>query len=206
MFRNRTHAGQLLAKKLFLLKEPGNTLILGIPRGGVKVAYEVAKEFGMKMDVLVVRKLGYPNNEELAIGAVGAGEAYLNDQLIRETGLSRTFLDTKIRMKQEEVRRRYELFRGKRTMYSVTGKTVIMIDDGAATGSTLILALRLLRKQGPKRLIVAIPVAPAETVKKLEREADLVICLEQPTLFSAIGQFYDDFTQVEDYMVKECLK
>ena len=206
MFRNRTHAGQLLAKKLFPFKESGNTLILGIPRGGVKVAYEVAKEFGMKMDVLVVRKLGYPSNEELAIGAVGADEVYLNDQLIRETGLSRTFLDTKIKMKQEEVQRRYELFRGKQKMYSVTGKTVIVIDDGAATGATLVLALRLLRKQRPKQLIVAIPVAPPDTIKKLEREADLVVCLEQPALFSAIGQFYDDFTQVEDYMVKECLK
>lgn len=206
MFRNRTHAGQLLAKKLFLLKDPGNTLVLGIPRGGVKVAYEVAKEFGLRLDVLVVRKLSHPGNEELAIGAVGADECYLDDRLVRELGLSRTFLETKIAMKQEEVRRRYEMFRGKKPMYTTAGKTVIIIDDGIATGATMLLAVRLLKKQRPKRLIVAVPVASPEAVRKLEREVDLVVCLEQPPMLRAIGEHYDDFTQVEDYVVKECLK
>ncbi len=204
MFQDRKQAGRFLALKLQQYKHKKNVLILGIPRGGVEVAAEMSRELQLPLDIIVVKKIGFPGNEELAIGATGLQEYILNEDLTARVPAS--YLQEQIKQKQREVKERYILLRGKRSLYSVKGKTVIVVDDGIATGATVKMAVQLLRQQKAKKIIVAIPVGPAESVQQLKKLADGVICLEQPTLFYAIGEFYRSFEQVEEEEVKRLLK
>lgn len=204
MFKNRKEAGILLAEKLASYKNKKDTLILAIPRGGVEVAYEAAKRLSLPLDVVVVKKIGFPGNEELAVGAAGLDSYYLNEKIAMN--VPQDYLDEQIRVKQKEVKKRYELLRGKKPLYSVKNKNAIIIDDGIATGATMVMAVQIIRKQSPKQIIVAVPVASPDSVKKLEKAADKVICLSQPMFLMAIGEFYREFSQVEDEEVIRLLK
>ena len=206
MFKDRKEAGQLLAKRLSSYKNNKNTLVLAIPRGGIIVAHEVAKQLGLPLDVVVIKKIGFPGNEELAIGAVGLNNYFINEDLVKYHNIPKDYIHEQIKEKQLEVKKRYELFRGKRSMYSVKDKTIIIIDDGIATGATITIANKIIKKQLSKKLIIAVPVAPPETVDKLKKVADEVVCLLQPEYLMAIGQFYQDFKQVEDEEVKKLLE
>ncbi|MBI2147218.1 phosphoribosyltransferase [Candidatus Woesearchaeota archaeon] len=206
MFRNRTHAGQLLAKQLTKYKTKKGVLVLAIPRGGVAVAREIADELHAPLDVVIVRKIGAPGNEELAIGAASHDDVVLNKDVISYLGVSPSLLQQKIQEKQKEVKERYHLFRGKKKPYDVKNKIIVLVDDGVATGATISAAIIVLKNQKPKKIVVAIPVAPPDTVQRLQKEADEVICLETPLAFMAIGQFYGDFTQVEDDEVVRLLQ
>lgn len=204
MFKDRAEAGQLLAKELIQYKNKKDVLVLGIPRGGIVVAYEMAKALKAPLDIIVIKKIGFPGQEELALGAVGIDSYYLNEEL--SAGISEDYIKEHVKQKQQEVKKRYELFRGKKAMYSVKNKIVIVVDDGIATGATMIMAVQILKKQNPKKIVLAIPVAPPDTVKKLKTIADEVICLHAPVFFMAIGQFYHEFQQVEDEEAKQYLQ
>ncbi len=203
MFCDRQEAGVLLARRLheelniFCQEE---VIVLSIPRGGVVVGISVATELHAGHDIIVARKLQSPHEEELAVGAVTKTHAglYFNHALIESVGLEHTLLERVVRDKQQEVERRELLYRGKNEMASLHQKIVVIVDDGAATGATAIVAVRSVWEATPKRVIVALPVCPLDTVKTLEREADAVITLTVPEDFFAVSQFYQDFPQVSD--------
>lgn len=203
MFANRIKAGQLLAKKLLAFKKKKDVLVLGIPRGGVVVAKAVALALSVPLDVLIIKKIGAQDNEELAIGAVSMDDYYLNDDLAFDT--PKAYVQEQVKRKQQEAKERYEFLCGKRRQRSLKGKVVIVVDDGVATGATMSLAVKILKQQQVKKIVIATPVAPPEAVRALLHEAE-VICLEQPESFLAIGQYYRDFTQVEVGEVKALLQ
>lgn len=206
MFQDRQDAGQQLAQHLLQYKNKKEVLVLGIPRGGIVVAAEVAKQLHAPLDILVIKKLGAPGNEELAIGAVSVDHCSIDKETIHSLGVSEEYLQKEIKKKQQEAKQRMAFLRGKKPLYSVKNKRVILVDDGIATGSTMIMAIQVVKKQSPKKVVVAVPVAPPDTLTKLEQFADEVICLQQPTLFFAIGQFYHDFQQVQDEEAKRYLE
>jgi putative phosphoribosyl transferase len=206
MFKDRIEAGKLLAKELIKYKDDKDVLILAIPRGGVVVAYEVAKLNRLPMDVVVIKKIGTPGNEELAAGAAGVGSYILNDEIVETYRISQDYLEEQINIKQMQIRQRYEFLRGNRPFYSVEGKTIVVIDDGLATGATMTMAIRLIKQGTPKRVVCGIPVAPQHTVKRLQTLIDQVVCLLQPLSFRAIGEFYQDFSQVEDNEARRLLE
>ena len=206
MFRDRKEAGRLLAEKLRRYEEDPNGLILAIPRGGIPVAYEVADRLHLPLDVIVIKKIGFPGNEEFAIGAAGLGGIYINRSITDAYGVSPEYIEAQAEARQQEVRARYRLFRGTDQPAPVEGKNVIVIDDGIATGATVRMALTLLKKQNPHELVVATPVAPPETAAQFEGLADRFICLSQPDIFSAIGQFYVDFSQVDENTARSLLE
>ncbi|MEW5897261.1 MAG: phosphoribosyltransferase family protein [Nanoarchaeota archaeon] len=203
MFQDRKEAGKLLAEKLSKYKNKKDVLVLAIPKGGVPVAYEIAKKLKAPFDIVVIKKIGMPGNEELALGAASIDDFYLNEELAEQ--VSKQYLEEEVEVKQQEARKKLNLMRGKKKMYSVKDKVIILVDDGVATGATMIMGIKIIKKQSPEKVIVAIPVAPPITVLKLEKEADEVICLLQPEFFMSIGQFYNDFTQVEDEIAKKML-
>ncbi len=205
MFQDRTEAGKLLAGRLLKYKDNKDTLVLGIPRGGIICAYEVAKTLHVLLDILVIKKIGFPSNEELALGAAGLNEFHINPNIAISPLVTPEYIAEQIRIKQTEVRKRYLFLRGKAKMPPVANKIIILVDDGLATGATAIMAVQILRKLNAKKIIVAVPVAPPETVQKLKRAADEVICIEQPAYFMAIGEFYRNFDQVEDEEAKKVL-
>ncbi len=206
MFQNRKEAGRMLAGMLSRCRKKKNTLVLGIPRGGVAVAAELARKLGLPLDILVVKKIGFPGNEELAIGAVGLKEQYINEEFRQHPLVSREHFQQEVRQKRLEVKERYAALLGGKKRKPVKGKIVIIVDDGLATGATMVLALQILRKEKPAKIIVAVPVAPPETVQKLASMADEVVCAEQPAFFQAIGEFYKDFRQVEEKEAKRLLR
>jgi len=206
MFKNREEVGRLLAKRLSSYKRKKDVLVLGIPRGGIATAAEIARELALPLDIVVVKKIGAPHNEELAVGAVGLNEIYLNVDVVRSSEISQDYIAKIAKEKQKEVKRRYAFLRGKKPMYTVKGKIIILVDDGVATGATMMMAIKIIRQQSPAKIVVAIPVAPPETVRELEKEADTVMCLERPTFFMAIGQFYEQFPQIEDKIAKRMLQ
>lgn len=205
MFRDREQAGRALAAALKdLAKE--EVVVLAIPRGGVVVGSEVARALRAPLDVVVTRKIGAPGEPEYAVGAVTqSGEVILDEAAVQMLRLGEDYLDKEAAYQWEEVKNRMRRFRGDRPLPSLKGKVVVVVDDGIATGSTISAALRSVKKQGPKSVVVAVPVGPAETIAKLSSEADRVVCLETPEPFFAIGQFYSDFRQVEDEEVKRIL-
>ena len=203
IFKDRVDAAQKLAKKLEWVKKE-NPVILAIPRGGVVTGDVIAKTLGLSLDVIVSRKVGAPYNPELAIGAVAHdGSFFPNSELIDALGIPKNYLDEKIAEQMEEIRHRLVKFRG-RTDYDLKNKTVVLVDDGIATGATVFVALEWIKKQHPKRIIVAIPVGPRDTIEKLSKIAEVVV-LDAPESFGAVGEFYHSFDQVEDYQVMEIM-
>ncbi len=208
VYANRAAAGRLLAQRL-MAYAGSDVVVLGIPRGGLPVAREVARALSAPLDVIVARKLGAPGQPELGIGAVVDGDqprAIFNQDIIEHLGVSDQYIEAEIARQLKEVNRRETAYRGGRPQTPLAGKTVILIDDGIATGSSVRAALRGVRRHKPRRLILAVPVAPAETIETLRSEADEIVCLETPDDFFAVGQFYRDFHQVGDDEVKSILE
>lgn len=199
IFKNRQEAGKQLAGGLSLYKDGKDTVVLGIPRGGVVVAAAVAKELGAPLDIVVARKIGAPGHAELAIGAVDStGQVFLNEELVARLGVGADYLEKVKKEEKREARRREEVFRAGRPPLSLTNKVVIVVDDGIATGATATAALRSVKAQNPRRLILAVPVAPPETVAALRGEVDELVVLAVPSDFAAVGHFYEAFPQVSD--------
>jgi len=206
LFYDRTDAGRRLAK-LLKRRIQGPCIVLAIPRGGVVVGYEVAKELGCPLDVVISRKVGAPAQPELAVGAVAEdGAVFVDEEIAGLVGVSRDYVERRAREELREGRRRAEEYRGGREMPDLSGKTVILVDDGLATGLTMMAAVHMARNKGAEKVVVAVPVSPPETVAKLRRHADEVICLETPTNFYAIGQFYDRFDQLTDEETNSILR
>ena len=207
IFQDRAEAGRILAGKLLHYKDDPDVRVLALPRGGVPVASEVARTLNAPMDVFVVRKLGVPGHEELAMGAIGAGKArYINDEIVGMLHIPSSIIEQVVEREEEELERREKLYRGEKPPLDIQGRTVILIDDGLATGASMFAALEALRQLHPKRVIVAVPVAPPETVASLTRRIDEAICLMMPSDFQAVGQWYHRFGQTTDDEVRDLLK
>jgi predicted phosphoribosyltransferase len=205
-FRNRTDAGRQLAEKLAAYANRPDVLVLALPRGGVPVGCEVARALGAPLDVFLVRKLGVPGYEELAMGAVATGGVrVLNDEIVRGLGISEHEIDAVVARELRELSRRDRLYRGDRPPSDVAGRTVILVDDGLATGATMRAAVQALRQQQPGRIVAAVPTASPDTCQVLKAEADDVICAITPEPFFAVSHWYDDFTQTTDDEVRELL-
>jgi putative phosphoribosyl transferase len=205
-FRNRQHAGTFLATKLQHLANDPDLIVLAVPRGGVPVAYEIATALNAPLDIFIVRKLGVPIYEELAMGAIASGGVrVLNNEVIRKLGITPRMIDAVAAEQQSELERRELEYRHGRAPLDVTGRTVILVDDGLATGASMRAAVQALRKRNPKRIIVAVPVGAAETCEQFESEVDEVVCGRRPEHFGAVGQWYQDFTQTTDEEVSELL-
>jgi len=205
-YRDRRDAGRRLGALLGAYANRHDVVVLALPRGGVPVAYEVASALGAPLDVFVVRKLGLPAHEELAMGALASGGVrVLDDELIRIARVSADDLQRVTAMEQAELNRRERLYRGARPFPDVRGKTAILIDDGLATGSTMRAAVAALRLEGPARIVVAVPVAASETCDAFLSIADDVVCAYAPEPFHAVGLWYDDFEQTTDEEVHELL-
>lgn len=199
-FRDRRAAGWLLAERLAPL-QLADPVVLGLPRGGVPVAAEIAAALGAPLDVLLVRKLGAPYQPELAIGAVVAGEStevVLNEDIVARLGLTQAEIDAETNRQLSLLDRRRAIYRAARAAEPLHGRTVIVVDDGAATGATLRVALKAVARQTPKRLIAAVPVASEFAVDLLKQEADAVVTIRVPRVFVAVGAFYRDFSEVSD--------
>jgi predicted phosphoribosyltransferase len=205
-FRNRTDAGRQLAEKLAAYAHRPGVLVLALPRGGVPVGFEVAQELGAPLDVFLVRKLGVPGYEELAMGAVATGGVrVLNDEIVRGLGISEHEIDAAAARELQELARRQRLYRGDRPLPDIAGRTVILVDDGLATGATMRAAIAVVRQQQPARIVVAVPTASPDTCEALRAEADDVVCAMTPEPFLAVGHWYEDFTQTTDDEVRELL-
>ena len=204
IFKDRVDAAQKLAKKLEWIKKE-NPVILAIPRGGVVTGDAIAKILKLSLDIVVSRKIGAPHNPELAIGAVAHdGSFFPNSELINALGISKSYLDEKIVEQLQEIEHRLVKFRG-RIDYDLKNKTVVLVDDGIATGATVFVALEWIKKQKPKRVIVAIPVGPRDTIERLSQIAEVVV-LDDPVIFGGVGEFYQSFDQVEDNQVSEIMR
>jgi putative phosphoribosyl transferase len=202
LFADRQDAGRLLAEKLAGYAKRDDVVVLGIPRGGVPVAFEVAARLSAPLDVFLLRKLGVPGHEELAFGAIASGGVRVLDQeTIEALGIAEQDIEQVTTDELKELERREKAYRGEWPVLDVKTKTVILVDDGIATGSSMKAGIRALRQLQPKRIVVAVPVAPAGTCSQLSKEVDELVCVATPPLFHAIGQFYEDFTQVSDQEV-----
>lgn len=206
-FRDRKEAGCLLAERLALAyRDKAGVFVLALPRGGVPVADEVARALGVPLDVFIVRKLGVPFQEELAMGAIASGGiVVINDMVVDSYCIPRSDIDEVATREEGELRRREEIYRRGRAPLSVAGRIVILVDDGLATGSTMRAAVKALRTQKPRRIVVAVPVAPPSTCAALSEEADEVVCLETPSPFFGVGVWYADFAQTTDEEVVDIL-
>ncbi|HKG90593.1 MAG TPA: phosphoribosyltransferase [Gemmatimonadaceae bacterium] len=205
-FRDRTHAGQELARLLGAYAGRPEVIVLALPRGGVPVGYEVARALGVPLDVFVVRKLGLPGYEELAMGAIASGGVViLSDDIVESYGVTEAQLRAVTESERRELERRERRYRGDRPFPDLTARTVILVDDGLATGSTMRAAVAALRQEGPARIIVAVPVAASETCQALRAEVDAAVCVATPEPFYAVGLWYDDFSQTTDDEVHDLL-
>jgi putative phosphoribosyl transferase len=207
IYRDRTEAGQILAQHVIAKVPDVNPLVLALPRGGVPVAFEVARALHAELDIFLVRKLGLPGHEELAIGAIASGGVrVLNRELIEELQLSEGLIDRITAIEEQELERREHLYRENRPPLVVRARAVILIDDGLATGASMMAGVRALRPQNPQRIIVAVPVAAPETCQEFRAEADEVICPSTPEPFGAVGAWYEDFSQTTDDEVRKLLE
>ena len=198
LFKNRTAAGKELLSRLLSYKNKKDTIVLGLPRGGVICASEIAKGLHLPLDVLIPRKIGAPFNPELAIGALCEEEIVLDLEIIRALAIPESFIQGEIAKEKEEAKRRLKLYRKNKPPLDLKNKTVILVDDGIATGATITAAIQAVRSHKTKKLIVAVPVAPPETIEKISHEVDEVIALYTPISFMAVGQFYEVFDQTKD--------
>ncbi len=207
LFQDRTEAGRLLAAKLAAYTDRSDVIVLALPRGGVPVAYEVARVLHTPLDVFLVRKLGLPGHEELAMGAIASGGVrVLNKDVVRALRIPDEVIDAVAAEEQQELERRERAYRGGRPAPQVRGKIVILIDDGLATGSTMRAAIAALRRQRPARIVVAVPVGAPETCAEFQNEADEAICARTPDPFYAVGLWYGDFSQTTDEEVHDLLE
>ncbi|RIK61046.1 MAG: phosphoribosyltransferase [Nitrospira sp.] len=207
MFRDRRDAGRALAQALSKYKDDPAVIVVALPRGGVVIGYEISLALHLPLDVLVVRKLGTPVNPELAMGALAeTGYRYLNEDVIRTYGVTVEQLDAEVRRQEREILRRSDKYRGGRRLLPLKGNTVLVVDDGIATGATLYAALAALRQAEAARLVVAVPVAPPDAARDLRAKVDEVVILQTPAWFFGISQFYERFPQVEDEEVIACLE
>ncbi|HWR25673.1 MAG TPA: phosphoribosyltransferase [Methanosarcina sp.] len=206
LFKDRVDAGNKLAKKLSGYANRPDVLVLALPRGGVPVAFEVAKALNVKMDVFIVRKLGVPGHEELAMGAIASGNIrVLNDDVIRSLQIPLQVVDRVAESELKELERRESKYRGERPKLDVTGLTVILIDDGLATGATMRAAAAAIKTKNPAKIVVAVPTAAADTCQFFQHEVDEVICLTTPEPFYGVGAWYGDFSQTTDKEVCDLL-
>jgi putative phosphoribosyl transferase len=207
VFRDRVQAGQKLAEQLQVYANRKDVMVLGIPRGGIPVASEIAKALHAPLDIFLSRKLGVPWQEELAFGAIATGNTRVLDrEIIEASDISENQIEQITARVKKELERRENLYRGSRPPLKVEGLTVLLVDDGIATGSSMRAAIQALRQLKPARLVVAVPVAPLSTCNRLKQEVDDLVCLYAPKDFYAIGQFYEDFSQLEDEEVTELLR
>lgn len=206
IFANRTEAGQKLVSRLEKYAGHDDAIVLGAPRGGVPVAFEVATALKLPLDVFILRKLGVPGHEELAFGAIASGDVRVIDQdIVEGYGMSASDVADVIQREEREMRRRDLAYRGGRPPLNVNGLTVILVDDGIATGASILAGIRALRQMKPARIVVAVPVAPPSTCSRLRAETDELVCLEIPEGFFGVGQFYADFSEVKDQEVNDLL-
>ncbi len=205
-YQNRQEAGRLLAEALKSYSDRKDAIVLALPRGGVPVAFEVAKALYLPLDVFIVRKLGAPYHEELAMGAIAMGGAQvLNEEVIRELNISQAAIDQVVFSEHQELQRREKVYREKRPPLNVTNKVVILVDDGIATGATMRVAVKALRLAKPTAIVIAVPVAEKSICDKMAMIADKVICPLKPSVFYAVGAHYEDFAQTTDEEVHELL-
>jgi len=205
-FADRAEAGRLLAAELDLLKLSANVIVLALPRGGLPIGLEVAKKLRAPLDVVIVRKLGVPWQPELAMGAIASGSVQtLDHDLIRALGVSRAQIEAVIDKEKVELERREKLYRKGRPALDLRGRTALLVDDGLATGSTMLVAARYVRSLKPARTLIAVPVASVQACERLKTEADDCICLATPEPFVAVGQWFADFPQVTDSEVQRFL-
>ncbi|PCI46925.1 MAG: phosphoribosyl transferase [Alphaproteobacteria bacterium] len=205
-FQDRTHAGQELATVLSKYDGKQDTLLLALPRGGVPVAYVIARQLNLPLDVLLVRKLGVPGQQELAMGAIAEDNIlYINRDIVRQLDIPPAVIENIIIRETEELNRRRQLYRHDRPAPQIEGKTIIVVDDGLATGATMHAAVNALRQANVKRLIVAVPVGADSTCRELEAYADEVVCLYTPYPFNGVGRWYEDFSQTSDREVEKLL-
>jgi predicted phosphoribosyltransferase len=205
-FHDRSEAGRLLAGKLRAYTNRPDLIVMALPRGGVPVGYEVATALGAPLDVFLVRKLGVPGYEELAMGAVATGGVrVLNDEIVRSLRIPDYVIDAVAAWEQQELARRERVYRGDRAQPNVHGRTVILVDDGLATGATMLAAIKALRQQQPARIVVAVPTASPETCEEMRTQADDVVCAITPEPFYSVGLWYENFSQTTDEEVRELL-
>jgi putative phosphoribosyl transferase len=207
LFKDRKAAGQFLALELAAYANRPEVLVLGLPRGGVPVAFEIAKALNAPLDIFVVRKLGVPGQEELAMGAIASGGVrVLNQDIVRHRLVSNQAIEQVTANEQQELERREHLYRGDRPFPIVNGRTVIVVDDGLATGATMRAAVVALRKQQPASIIIAVPVSPPETYQELQAEVDKIICAFIPNDLNSVGSCYDNFPPTSDTEVRNLLE
>jgi putative phosphoribosyl transferase len=205
-FPNRTEAGRQLAEKLIKYAGRADVIVLGLPRGGVPVAFEVAQRLGVPLDVFLVRKLGVPGFEELAVGAIASGDVrVLNEDVMRAIPNADEVIESVTARETAELERREQSYRDGRPPPELRDRVVILVDDGLATGATMRAAVKALRQRGVAKIVVAVPVGPPDTCREFEDEADETICASAPEFFQAVGQYYEDFSQTSDEEVRELL-
>jgi putative phosphoribosyl transferase len=206
-FKNRVHAGQYLAERLVQYAGVSDAVVLGLPRGGVVVAHEIAEKLSLLLDIFLVRKLGVPGYEELAMGAIASGGIrVMNEEVLRQIRISNSEIEAVSRREEMELKRREAAYRGNRPQLDVKGLTVIMVDDGLATGSTMRAAVTALRRQKPGRIVIAVPTASPDVCNEFRAEVDEVLCGITPAPFHAVGAWYEDFSQTTDEEVQQLLK
>ena len=207
LFQDRFEAGRILASKLCRFANRSDTVVLALPRGGVPVGFEVAKALHATLDVFVVRKLGVPGHEELAMGAIASGGiCVLNEELVRATGIPNEVISAVAADEEQELERREQVYREGRPAVPVQGLTVILVDDGLATGSSMRVAVMALKGKKPAQIVVAVPVGAPETCAEIESEVDQIICVATPEPFRSVGEWYRDFSQTSDEEVRDLLR
>ncbi|MEK6984403.1 MAG: phosphoribosyltransferase [Nanoarchaeota archaeon] len=206
-FKDRHEAGIKLAEQLKKYKNHKDVIVLAIPRGGVAVGYEIAKALDVELDIIVTKKIGLPGDEEFAIGSVGPDKkAILNEETVRIYNISNEYINEQKKQIIKEIERRYKLYKGKFKLQNLKNKIVILTDDGIATGFTTKAAISYIESQKPKRIILAVPVSPADFGREIKKQVDEFVCLHSTNLFFSISQFYDSFPQLDDAEVKNYLR
>lgn len=207
IFADRREAGERLVPELDKYRNDPNAVVIGLPRGGVVTAFEVAKGLHLPLDVVCPRKVGAPFNPELAIGAITeSGEGVFHHDLIARLGVSQRYIDQEVEKEKKVAQRRLALFRKNRPKINLQGKTVIIVDDGLATGATMLAAIKSVKKEKAEKIVVAVPVSPQDTYEKIQEEVDEIVVLGTPAYFAAVGQFYVNFAGTEDEEVVELLR